>query len=244
MTVNLVDHLEKVHEFSESDFRWKNLRKLVYKDVIGKSILDAGCGTGDMTLHLLNAGYDVTAIDYSEELVTITQKTIESKNYKAEVCQLDLCNARCLGHNRYDTIVCLDVIEHVEDDKRALQNIYYTLKKGGNLIISVPACNYLYSTRDKQVGHYRRYIRSDLLNTLTDCKFKVLETRYWNFIGVIPYFISGKLLKKEIYEGMRYSRDSQISKGINYILDNWFSIIENNVRPPIGLTLYIVCTKD
>ena len=243
MTSDLVNHLNSVHKYEKTDFRWHNLRKVAKKYVVGKYILDAGCGTGHTTLELLNEGYDVTAIDISQELVNFTQRIIKENNYMGDVHTLDLTNAKVFGENKFDTIVCLDVLEHIRDDELVIRNLCYILKKGGHLIVSVPALRFLYGSRDKKIGHYRRYGRGVLIEKLKTSGFDIVDLRYWNFFGVLPFLFSEKVLHKWIYDDFRYSRGSSFSIALNTILGWWFSNIENNVRLPIGLSLIAISRK-
>jgi 2-polyprenyl-3-methyl-5-hydroxy-6-metoxy-1,4-benzoquinol methylase len=243
MTSDLVDHLNRVHKYEKTDFRWHNLRKVAKKYVVGKYILDAGCGTGHTTLELLNDGYEVTAIDISQELVDFTQRIIKENNYMGNVYALDLTNAKVLGENKFDTIICLDVLEHIRDDELAIKNLCYILKKNGHLIVSVPALRFLYGPRDKKIGHYRRYDRAELIEKLKASGFDIVDIYYWNFFGVLPLLFSEKVLHKWVYDEFRYSRRSSFSIALNTILDWWFSTIENTVRMPIGLTLIAICRK-
>jgi 2-polyprenyl-3-methyl-5-hydroxy-6-metoxy-1,4-benzoquinol methylase len=243
MASDLVNHLAKVHEYGKTDFRWHNLRKLVKKYVVGKSILDAGCGTGHTTLELLNDGYEVTAVDLSQELVDFTKRIIKENNYTGDVYVLDLTKAKVLGENKFDTILCLDVLEHISDDELAIKNLYYILKKNGHLIASVPALRFLYGIRDKKIGHYRRYGRDELIEKLRASGFDIVDIRYWNLLGILPFLFSEKILHKKLYEGVRYSRRSFFSRLLNNLLDRWFCRIENNVRVPIGLSLVAICRK-
>ncbi len=243
MTSDLVDHLVKIHNREKTDFRWRNLRKLVRKHVIGTQVLDAGCGTGHTTLELLREGYDVIAIDNSEDLISFTKNLIKKGDFSADVLQLDLTESIVLGENRFDTILCLDVLEHIRNDRFAMENLYYILNKNSNLIISVPAIKYLYGIRDKKIGHFRRYDREELIDKLKESGFKVVDVRYWNFLGVLPFLLSEKVLHKELNEGVRYSNRSFTSKMLNNILNTWFEVIENNVRFPVGLSIIVICKK-
>ena len=244
MTSDLVNHLNRVHKYEKTDFRWHNLRKVAKKYVVGKYILDAGCGTGHTTLELLNEGYDVTAIDISQELVDFTQRIIKENKYMGNVYALDLTNAKVLGENKFDTVVCLDVLEHIRDDELVLRNLCYILKKNGHLIVSVPALRFLYGLRDKKVGHYRRFKRNELIEKLKTAGFEIVDLRYWNLLGVLPFLFSEKVLHKEVYEEMRYLRKSSFSIALNALLDWWFTTIENTVRPPIGLTLIAIAKPN
>ncbi len=240
MDSKIIDHLEKIHESGKKDFRWENLRKLVKRYVIGECVLDAGCGTGHMTLSLCNEGYKVTAIDCSEKLTSFTKKILKQNNQKAYIYTMNLLEVKSLGENRHDTIICLDVLEHIDDDQLALSNLVYTLKNDANLIISVPAFSFLYGQRDREIGHYRRYNKADFVKLIENSGLEITEIRHWNFLGFIPVFISEKILHKKINEGFRYSNKSTLSL---QLLNRWFSVIENNIHFPIGLSLIAVCKK-
>lgn len=243
MQSDLVNHLEKVHESEKTDFRWNNLRKLVKIYIIGDTILDAGCGTGYMTMDLLKNGYKVTSIDYSSELTDFTQRILEQEDLKADVHTLDMLKINALGENRFSTAICLDVIEHIEDDLSALQNLVYTVREGGRVIISVPALRILYGVRDKEIGHYRRYNKKDLVTVIENSGLEITEIRYWNFLSLFPVIVFEKILKKRIDENIRYSKKTRFSTAVNFLLQKWFSNIENNIRFPVGMSLIAVCEK-
>jgi len=242
MTTSLTKHLKETHENSKVDFRWRNLRNLVKRHIRGNNILDAGCGTGHLTLELLQEGFTVTATDYSQELVDFTKEMLNQAGFFPDVYQLDLRNAKNLAEN-YDTIVCLDVLEHIDDDLIALQNLKNALKPGGVLIISVPALGWLYSHRDEEIGHYRRYNKHELLKKLTDAGFEISTIRFWNLTGLLPYLISEKLLKISIDKNVRNNNRSRSARITNNLLNVWFEHFENNFNSPIGLSLIAVCIR-
>jgi len=132
MTTSLINHLKTTHENSKTDFRWRNLRNLVKTHIKGTNILDAGCGTGHLTLELLQDGFTVTATDYSQDLVDFTKRILQRAGFSPDVYQLDLREAKTLSEEIYDTIVCLDVLEHIDDDLIALQNLKNALNREGH----------------------------------------------------------------------------------------------------------------
>lgn len=244
MQSELITHLEKIHEYQKTDFRWSNLRKLVKSHIAGKKILDAGCGTGHLTLELLRENYDVTAVDYSDELVSFAKKTISDAQYPAQVFSSDLTTINEKNLPLFDTIVCLDVIEHIKRDDVALKNLHDLLKTDGTLIISVPALQSMYGERDKKIGHYRRYDKKEFIKRIEDAGFTLSSIRYWNFLGVIPFVLFEKVLHKPVNETVRYSRTSLNTYLVHPFLNWWFSVVENTVHFPVGLTLIAVCRKN
>jgi SAM-dependent methyltransferase len=243
MTSPLEEHLERIHSFAGADFRWTNLRKLVLLSITGKNVLDAGCGTGHMTGDLLREGFFVTSLDRSLELLAITKKISQSYSQPADVVAGDLA-AVCFREHTYDSIVCLDVIEHCEQDDEVLKTCYSLLKPEGTLVLSVPAVSWLYGERDRNIGHYRRYDKEDLVTKVRSSGFIVQDIRYWNGIGLVFVFIFEKIFRRSLNDSPRYSGNSKLSACLNTQLCRWFSLIENRVRFPLGLTLLVIGRKN
>ena len=199
----LVNHLKDVHRNAKNDFRWKNLRSFVadslklYYGLTKADVLDVGCGTGHMSLELLQQGYNVTSVDLSIELTNFTKYVVKKHGYDANVKCLDINNLISLETKDFDAVICLDVIEHISDDEFALRNIISVMKSKGLLVCSVPALELLYGIRDKEMGHFRRYSKKDLIKKMESAGFVVEKCRYWNFIGVIPILFSEKILHKK-----------------------------------------------
>ena len=205
------------------------------------SVLDIGCGTCAQTLALLKRGYHITAIDSSDRMVENAKQILKKSGFPPEIIHLK--SLFDLSENeKFDVIMCLDVIEHIEDDFEAFRILCNSLKKDGILLISVPAVKFLYSKRDEELGHYRRYDQDRLTSLFNSCDDIVLERiRPWNFTGIIPVFLN-KLRDKRVNEEFRYS-EKNVSKLINKSLHLWFKYIENNINIGIGLTLFCIGRK-
>jgi 2-polyprenyl-3-methyl-5-hydroxy-6-metoxy-1,4-benzoquinol methylase len=234
-------HWDKIHTHQESDFRSSNLNNMVLRFIPenGK-VLDIGCGTCAQTMKLIKKGYDVQAIDSSETMVENAKRLLREAGFSPDIAQhKDLFEMST--HEKFDIIICLDVLEHIEDDLNAFRCICNLLKEGGWILISVPAMQSLFSYRDEEIGHFRRYNKPMVLKLFDNCNIKVEKIKYWNFIGILPLLISLKM-KKRVNEEFRYKKNLK-SRLINKILYYWFNIIENNIGIGVGLTLFCLGRK-
>ena len=91
------------------------------------------------------------------------------------------------------TIVCLNVIEHIEDDGKAVTNLARALQPGGHLLIIVPALELLFNDLDRLAGHHRRYSRSLLRSRLTEAGLEIVRCDYFNSIGGLGWLANRAL---------------------------------------------------
>jgi hypothetical protein len=92
------------------------------------------------------------------------------------------------------------VLEHIEDDRGELQKVYETLEQGGHCLIFVPAFMSLYGAFDKKVGHFRRYTKKELEEKAKSAGFEIVKSKYFDFVGMFPWYIKYKLLKSDSLE--------------------------------------------
>lgn len=237
----LVRHYTDWFPQIENDFRCSSLNRLVLPLIKPGRILDLGCGSGALTAELLRGGHEVVSLDPSAEMVAMCREHLARRGVSSSgVYEGGVESAPFFG--AFDTIVCLDVLEHIADDRAALRLMHQALRTHGRLVISVPALSFLYGPKDEAVGHFRRYSRSGLLALLRESGFAADRVRYWNALGVLPVWFSVKVRKKRLAEQFRYDR-SFVSRAKNSALRWWFFGIENHVRWPLGLTLVVVARR-
>jgi glycosyltransferase involved in cell wall biosynthesis len=162
---------------------------------IGQDILEVGSGIGNMTRYFVGHGR-VTATDISPFCLRELQRTY-AEHQSVKVQPLDISRNSYPQFEIYDTIVCLNVLEHIEDDVEALKNMRKLLKPGGRLLLYVPANPRLYCEIDRGVGHYRRYLMDELLGKMKKAGYRVTNFRHHNIIGAIGWWIQGKVLGKK-----------------------------------------------
>ena len=130
-----------------------------------------------------------------------------------------------------DALFALNVVEHIEDDLQAIANCKKLLKKGGRLLILVPAYQALYNGFDVGLEHYRRYNKKTLSALFKKNKIEITNSQYFNFIGIFGWFFSGSILKKET-----------IPKGqmkVYNMLVPVFRIIDKMVLNKMGLSVIV-----
>lgn len=196
-------------------------------------ILEVGCGFGNFTKILAQFG-TVWAVDNDPICV---QKTKRFSTQSIRVERGDIERDRSLfGKKKFDTIVCLNVLEHILDDERAIVNMYQKLKNFGNLVLLVPIHPSLYGNIDKSIHHYRRYRPEQITHSLNQHNFRILFSRKLNFFGAIGWWFSGKILKRTTVEKTQLS--------IFNLFAPFILPVEDIIEPSIGTSILIVAKKE
>lgn len=241
----LYNHWQHICAMQEKDFRADSLNKLILR-ILDKNneVLDVGCGACGLTLFLLRKGFKVISIDTSDEMLGLGRRLLSQYNFSSDsVYKATISEFSAQNQNFFEQIVCLDVIEHIEDDIKAISELTAMLKVGGRLIMTVPAIPSLYGPKDIEIGHYRRYDKERLQKLFDHSSCTVDMMRYWNFIGVPVTWFYLNLLNRPVNESMRKGKGGFAQQVMSSFLWFWFSELENRIIPPVGLTLLVVAEK-
>jgi len=231
------DHM---HQFAYETLRafalTHNYNQWIYEafePYLGKTVMEIGCGIGNMSRLFLRS---------CEKLIGIDTSDIFIKHLKIDYPELELYNYDIAGSEvlelkdkNIDTVVCINVLEHVEDDTRALENVHRILGRNGHFLIFVPALKGLYGTIDKNVSHYRRYDKNALKGKLESVGFVIEKIYYSNLIGVFGWFLNGKILKRKTFPILQ---PMVFDKLVPLI-----SKLEKFIDLPFGMNLIVVATK-
>ena len=229
--------ISDLHALVDQDFRGNALRDIVLGLVPqnGHRVLDLGCGAGFMSIALAERGHEVTAVDIDPDLVRLVVAGAIERGIPIKTAVMSAMDILKLGESSFDAVVCLDVLEHLEDDGAAVRLLGQALCPGGVLVTSVPADPWLYGERDRSIGHYRRYTKRQLDGLLLGAGFQVEFVRSFCMLGIPPYFLFEKVLHRPVYDGLR-RRQSSVSAAAARLLR--FELrMEWKVRVPVGLTL-------
>ena len=155
--------------------------------------LEVGCGTGTYTALLARWCGEVVAVDLDPVFAKAARERFAGEP-RVRVIEGD---ARLLPElGSFDTIVMLDVLEHIEDDTGTLRLLGERLSDGGRLVLKVPALPALYGTLDEAIGHHRRYSRRTLSQAAERAGLTLVECRSFNLAAAPGWWMNGKLLRR------------------------------------------------
>ena len=167
-----------------------------FRPYVGQRVLEAGCGIGNFTELLLDKER-LVCVDHDPFYVEMIQRRYGHLE-NLHVLRADLtrdADYEEIRRENIDTIICLNVVEHLEADLDVLRRYFDALQPDGHAIILVPAHQWLYSICDKVLGHYRRYTRRELSQKLQAAGFQIVSAREFNRLGVFGWLLN-KLLKR------------------------------------------------
>jgi hypothetical protein len=172
-------------KFFDNSKNFRNYQlKLIYKYIKGH-IAEVGPGNGTNLSYYFNYPKKIDLYEPTKQLYLYLKKKFK-KNKKIFAYNKKFFTKK----NKYDSILYLDVLEHIKDDKKEIIKALKSIKKNGYLIINVPAYSHLYSNFDRDIGHHKRYEKKDIRIILKNLKFKKVDLTYYDSIGYILALLS------------------------------------------------------
>lgn len=165
-------------------------------------VLEIGSGIGNISSQFLESDFSIMLSDFRPEYCEELKDKFSNHPNLSGIRNLDLVDSEFINNyndllDRFDTVFALNVIEHIEDDVKAISNCRKFLKEGGNLIILVPSYQKLYNSFDVELGHFRRYTIPKLEVIFKQTNFEIIHSQYFNFIGTLGWYFNGNILKKK-----------------------------------------------
>lgn len=167
---------------------------------LGQRILEIGSGIGNQTRYFADRERVIASDMDPFYLATLRARFGSQPNVRMASFRFPLSSADRddLLAERLDTVVCLNVLEHIDDDRATLLDCATVLPSGGHLVLLVPAMPALYGTLDRALGHFRRYARGPLGQLLDDTGFAVDELRFVNRVAVFGWWLSSRVLRRTL----------------------------------------------
>jgi glycosyltransferase involved in cell wall biosynthesis len=199
----------------------------VIRPYVGEKVLEIGAGTGNLTLQLIPRQL-YWASDINPLYLSYLENVSRNRPYLRVGYTDGQAGESYPAEQRFDTVICLNVVEHLEDDLGALQNIRAALEDGGRAIILVPCGPWLMGTLDEVLGHQRRYTRKSLTELVTKAGFHLDTMLEFNRIGVIAWWLNGRILRRHSF-GLWQIKMLNLLTPIFRVLDKFLPL------PPLSL---------
>ncbi|MCX6707343.1 MAG: class I SAM-dependent methyltransferase [Candidatus Woesearchaeota archaeon] len=227
--------------------RFRIMLRMFRKYGLKGSVLDVGCGDGNFLSILAGIGqkkekkgkkdrdgFRLYGFDISNKAIELAK----GKEFISDLFVGDLLDRKTLPKRRFDVVVCSEVLEHVDDYRKALDNIAGLVKKGGKTLITVPHSMRYWTEHDKYAMHFRRYEKKEFENDVKRAGFRIKEGFAWGcFMYDIYYFFLGRSKPEKVM-----GKPGMIKKILSYLLYYIFMLddlfIGNN-----GRRLFILAEK-
>lgn len=206
-----------------------------FEPYLGDSVAEIGAGRGSFSALITKTNIKhLAAFEPSANMYPLLKDHLKD-DVRVETINSTLGDKVDIYENRFSSILYINVLEHINDDKKELSDAYKTLRENGHILVFVPALTWLYSEFDKHCGHYRRYCKKGIMSVVQSAGFSVVKVIYFDFAGIIPWYIAFVLLKKAF-------TSSKVS-----LYDRWvvptIRMLESAIPPPAGKNLLLVGRK-
>lgn len=216
----------------------KNYTRWIYTKIskyLGNRVFETGAGIGNFTRLILGRQLVVTSDTDADSIAKLKRKINE--NNRVQILQYNLAEppSAVLKEYRFDTALCLNVLEHIADDTQALSNISALVETDGRLVILVPALPQLYGRLDRAMYHYRRYTKQELVKKLTDTGFDIEKVEYFNLLGAMAWWSNSVVLRRKKLPSIQLRIMNSIVPMLQWL--------ESKITIPFGISLIIIAKK-
>lgn len=206
----------------------------LFREHVGSRILEVGSGIGTFSTRLLEQADLVFGIEPNPHCAGLLKDTLgQHPRFLLRETLLEECDRRELAAHRFDTVIGVNVLEHIADDVAALRTFAEVLVPGGRVVIFVPAVQAAYGPLDAELGHHRRYSKPSLSRAFDEAGLDLVSLRYTNPIGLIGWMYNAHVT------GSTAHSLGQV-RLFERLVAPWALPLERLVAPPIGLSLIAV----
>ena len=201
---------------------------------LGGEVLEVGGGIGNFTPQLAAVARFVTSLEPNAYCFNqLREKISPLKNAAAFRATVESLHDVIPPGKKFDAVVLMNVLEHIQDDRAVLAELQRHLAPGGRLVVLVPAGQWAFGPTDTRLGHYRRYNKSYTRRLVAGLEMELKKIRYYNFVGIWGWWWNARFARRE------NQSDAQIR-----LFDGWIvpvlSRLEKFLPPPVGQSLLFV----
>jgi SAM-dependent methyltransferase len=213
----------------------------IFEPYLGTRVVEVGAGKGSFSKLLLERRLEsLSLVEPSTAMHQQLCRRMEELNPSVTVKTyndvFENVAARIRSADQPDSIIYVNVLEHIDNDVNELKIINDTLESGGRLFIFVPALRWLHGSMDQQLGHFRRYTRTELEKKCVASGFRVMVSRYFDVLGVLPWWVKYRLFQsKEMEPGAVRFYDQRVVPVAR--------VVESMVTARIGKNVLMVVEK-
>ncbi len=191
-------------------------------------VLEIGAGIGNLAQHYVSQAREVVLIEPAKNLCLALEQRFRSTPNVHVRCATShdlVTEARAdlsVDGAHFDTAILVNVLEHIEDDLGELRAIRSLLRPGGALLVFVPAMQWLYGSLDEVVEHRRRYSLESLANVVESAGFEPQQARYFDVLGILPWFITGRVLRMRTFNARGARLYDQLAVPVGRAVERYF----------------------
>ena len=227
---NDLETIEEARRYGEHVFE-------LFRPFIGRRVLEVGAGIGTMSRKLVRAADLVVGIEPNANCFTRLESAMRGEpKFTLLSCHLEECDLDDLRAKQLDTVYCVNVLEHIEDDVAALRTFKDLIAPRGHVLIYVPAVQAAYGPLDAELGHHRRYSKRTLRAAFAAAGLDLIRLRYANPIGLIGWMYNSHVTKA------RHHSLEQVKLFERFVAP-WALPLERLIPPPIGSSLVAIGVK-
>ncbi len=201
------------------------------KPYLGNQIMEVGAGIGTISEKILEDNLPLTAIEPNKNCQRfLKQKFANDPNFKLLPSTIEELAPDKGQKGKFNTIICLNVLEHIQQDQNVIKLLFDFLEENGYLILIVPAVPWAFGSIDKSVGHYRRYSKKGLRSLFSSTDFIIEKMHYYNLPGLFGWYFNSRILRIQSQnQGQVCAFDKLVP---------CHRKVETIVHPPIGMSLF------
>ncbi len=205
----------------------------IFRPFIHGKGIEVGAGSGTVSALLRSHLESLVLVEPSPNLAEILSRRFETEPKVTVINRTFEAYSRTLQDRSQDTVVLVNVLEHIEDDVLAVKEFFRILKPGGHLLLFVPAMQFLYSRLDRMLGHYRRYHLEGIRRLVEGAGFEIILAHYFDLLGVLSWWLINTVGRRTEFNAVMIGLYDRYAVPVTRSIEKLF-------HPPLGKNIVLV----